>query len=98
MFTKTDDKFAAFAADAAKRQELIANRRGLRLALFCLAIISTVILVMASWGSSRGAEGLTFGTIIQWILVFHFDAEVRLLTVLQRVSEQTPLRTAAGPT
>ena len=90
MFTKTDEKFAAFAADASRRQVMIASRQNCRTIIFWCAVVMTGLDLVAMWTNARGIAGFTFGALVQWMLVFKFDSDVRLLTVIDKISGQTP--------
>ena len=90
MFTKTDEKFATLAADASKRQGMIASRQNYRTIFFWCAVVMTGLDLVAMWTDARGIAAFTFGALTQWMLVFKFDSDVRLLTVIDKISGQTP--------
>jgi hypothetical protein len=90
MFTKTDEKFATFAADTAKRQGMIASRQNYRTIFFWCAVVMTGLYLVAICSGAHGITGFSFGSLVQWMLVFKFDSDVRLLTVIDKISGQTP--------
>jgi len=86
MFKKSDLEFAVYAADPERRQRAISSYRLTRDVLFCCAaLISIIDLAEMIYGHSAAA-GLGMGCVIQWILVSKFDADVRLLTVVDQLS------------
>jgi hypothetical protein len=90
MFTKTDEKFAALAADTSKRQVLIASRQNYRTIFFWCAVVMTGLYLVAILTHAHGIAGFTFGALVQWMLVLKFDSDVRLLTVIDKIAGQTP--------
>ncbi|MDD2764822.1 MAG: hypothetical protein PHE83_12705 [Opitutaceae bacterium] len=85
MFTKTDERFAAFAADASRRPGMISSRQKVRTILFWCALSTTGSALVAMLSSHHGESALTVGALIQWVLVLKFDSDVRLLAVLDKM-------------
>jgi hypothetical protein len=85
MFTKADEKFAAFAADASKRQMMISSRQSARTILFWCAALGSVCSFMGQLSDGHSIMG---GSIFLWVLVLKFDSDVRLLTVIEKMSGQ----------
>ena len=88
MFNQADEKFAAFAADASKRREMISSRQLSRTVLFWCAVILTACDLLGGWFGGRTLGLLTTATVIQWVIVFKFDSDVRLLTVIDKLAGQ----------
>ena len=85
MFTKHDDEFAEIAADPARRHAAIADFSRLRTKLFwCASFVSLCAVASILVSESTGVV-LTFFAAIQWIFVFKFESDLRLLRVIDRL-------------
>jgi len=86
MFQKSDLKFAEYAVDPERRQRTISSYRTTRGLLFwCATLISIICLAEVIYGRPAGT-GLGISCVIQWMLVFRFDTDVRLLTIVDQLS------------
>lgn len=82
MFTKSDTKFAALAADPDKRHSMIANRQYTRTLMFWGAMLVTICNVFIAWSSRHVSAGFVFVVLVQWVLVLKFDSDVRILSAI----------------
>jgi len=89
MFHKSDTRFADMAVITEQRRRMISSRQNARVVLFWCAIIITIAAVFnASGGHPFVLLGV--GATIQWMLVFYFDSEVRMLMVVDRFGHSKP--------
>ena len=82
MFIKEDEKFTSAATDTIRRRASIADLTRLRKLLFWCSLAMTVLMVASSFGNKPMSAGLGFATAVQWMLVFKFESEIRLLKVI----------------
>ena len=76
------------AADPSKRHAMIASRQFTRTVLFWCALVITVCDLAAALAGGHFATVLSAGTVIQWMLVFKFDSDVRLLSIVDTMANR----------
>ena len=87
MFTKHDEKFAETAADPVRRLAAITDLTSRRTILAWCACAATLLTIVSSFGSKPVVGGLAFFAAIQWMLVFKFESDLRLLRVIDRLQK-----------
>jgi len=85
MFTKHDEKFAETAADPVRRLAAITDLASRRTILFWCACVASFAAIASSFGSKPAGGALAFCAAIQWMLVFKFESDLRLLRVIDRL-------------
>jgi hypothetical protein len=89
MFTKEDEEFERMAADPARRREGIADLSSRRNIMFWCAtgmtLCALVTFFMSFGNASRGSAAAGFTAAIQWILLFKYESELKLLRVVDRL-------------
>ena len=88
MFKKQDEQFDRMAADPARRRKGIDDLSSRRTLLFWCGVVITLCafaIFFFSKAGSGGGEGLGFAAAVQWILVFKFESDLRLLRVVERL-------------
>ena len=84
MFTKWDKKFDDTAADATLRAAAIAALSKRRDTMFWSACVISLITILINLGS-QSFSLFVFTAVIQWILVFQIDSDLKLLRVIDRL-------------
>jgi len=93
MFAKQDIIFDDIASDPRRRAYAIKSLSFRRKMFFWLACFTTLLFIPASFGSPNGAGPIAFCATIQWMLLFKFEADLRLLRALARLHDaQGPAR------
>jgi hypothetical protein len=85
MFTKSDSKFAALAADPGKRHAMIANRQYTRTLLFWGAVLITICNLFIAWSTREVSGSFIFVVLAQWMIVLKFDSDVRMLCAIDAI-------------
>ena len=85
MFIKEDETFTRTATDPFRRRESIADLTRRRKILFWCALLMSVGLCVSSYIGKPMGVGLAFATAVQWMLVFKFESEIRLLRVIDHL-------------
>jgi len=85
MFTKHDEKFAETAADTTRRAAAITDLSIRRTILFWCACMVSVATIASSFGSRPAGGAWAFCAAFQWMLVFKFESDLRLLRVIDRL-------------
>ena len=85
MFTKQNLKFEETAADPMRRAVAIADLSNRRAILFWCACVVTLAAVASSFSSKPVGGVLALCAAIQWMLVFKFESDLRLLRVIARL-------------
>jgi hypothetical protein len=95
MFKRLDEEFDEMAADAARRREGIVSLTSRRDVLCWCAVIMTLVALPFFFTnrSPAGAAAIGFAAAVQWMLLFKFESDLRLLRVVERLhrvgNEQT---------
>jgi len=95
MFSKSDTKFAAMAADPAKRHAMVASRQLARTGMFWCALVITVCDLATAWTDGHFAAVMSTATLIQWMLVLKFDSDVRMLSIVDTTAKRSVGETIA---
>jgi hypothetical protein len=88
MFKKQDEQFDRMAADPARRRKGIDDLSSRRNVLFWCAVVVTLCALAMFFFSNRssgGGSALGFAAAVQWMLVFKFESDLRLLRVVERL-------------
>jgi len=88
MFNKQDEQFDQMAADPARRRAGIADLSSRRNLMFWCAVGMTLCALVTFFMSLRGARGgaaVGFAAAVQWMLLFKFESDLRLLRVVERL-------------
>ncbi len=85
MFIKEDEMFTRTATDTIRRRESIADLTRRRKILFWVALTTSLLMVASSFGNKPMSAGLGLATAVQWMLVFKFESEIRLLKVIDHL-------------
>ena len=89
MFHKQDVEFDQMAADPARRREGIADLSWRRNVMFWCAVLMTLCALVTFFISLRvdrgGAAAVGFAAAVQWMLLFKFEADLKLLRVVERL-------------
>ena len=85
MFTKYDEKFTEAAADPVRRLAAITDLTSRRACLFWCACVMSLATIASSFGSKPAGGGLAVAAAIQWMLVFKYESDLRLLRVIDRL-------------
>jgi hypothetical protein len=89
MFKKLDEEFDEMAADPARRRQGIA-RITLRRDVMCWCAVGMTLVALPFFFSNRspaGAAAVCFAAAVQWMLLFKFESDLRLLRVFERLHE-----------
>jgi len=86
MFTKSDQQFTDTAVDPFRRRLAITDLRRRRDILFWCACVLSICTLAVTFGSKPAGVGSAFAAAVQWILVFKFDSDLRLLSVIDRLA------------
>jgi hypothetical protein len=85
MFTKQDEQFDDMATDPGRRREGIIGLSLRRNIFLCCAVGMTLLaLVFFILNRSPGAA-VGFAAVLQWILFFKYESDLRLLRVVERL-------------
>lgn len=87
MFHKQDSAFDEIAVNPRRRAAAIKSLSSRRNILFWLACFTTLLIIPASFGSPNGAGTTAFCAVIQWMLAFKFESDLRLLRIVSRLHE-----------
>jgi hypothetical protein len=87
MFTKDDEKFTETAADPARRLSAITDLTCRRTILLWCASVLSLILIASLFGNKPANGALLCSTMMQWIFVFKFESDLRLLRVIDRLQK-----------
>jgi hypothetical protein len=88
MFTKQDEQFDQMAADPVRRREGIAGLSWRRNMMFWCALVMTLCALATFFMSvrtSRGGAAIGFAAAVQWMLLFKFESDLRLVRVIDRL-------------
>ena len=89
MFAKQDRQFDEMAADPERRRSGIAAFTSRRNLIFwCAMVVSLLALagfLIPGGLSGQGAGLASYGAAMQWMLVFKFESDLRLLRVIERL-------------
>jgi threonine/homoserine/homoserine lactone efflux protein len=85
MFTKYDEEFSETAADPMRRLAAITDLTNRRTILFWCACVISLVTIASSFGSKPAGGALALCAAIQWMLVFKFESDLRLLRVIDRL-------------
>ncbi len=88
MFTKQYEKFDQMAADPVRRREGIADLSWRCNVLFWCAVVVTLGAFgtfFVSFGSARGGAAIGFAAALEWMVLFRFEGDLRLLRVIERL-------------
>ena len=89
MFTNQDKQFEQMATDSVRRGEAIVSLSLRRDVMFWCAVVvtlcalATFLLSVHSAGAGPAAMG--FVAAVQWMLLFKFESDLRLLRVIERL-------------
>jgi len=87
MFKKLDEEFDEMAADPARRRQGIA-RITLRRDVMCWCAVGMTLVALPFFFPNRspaGGAAIGFAAAVQWILLFKFESDLRLLRVVERL-------------
>jgi hypothetical protein len=88
MFTKQDEQLDQMAADPVRRREGIVGLSWRRNVMFWCAVVMTLCALATffmSLRSARGGAAIGFAAAVQWMLLFKFESDLRLLRVVERL-------------
>lgn len=89
MFTNQDKQFEQMATDPVRRREAIAGLSWRRDVMFWCAVGVTLCALATFFISLQkergGAAAIGFVATVQWMLLFKFDSDLRLLRVIERL-------------
>jgi hypothetical protein len=88
MFTKQDEEFDQTAADPTRRREAIVDFSRRRNIMFWAAIgmtLCALAIFFISLRHDRGSAAVGFAAAVQWMLLFKFESELRLLRAIERL-------------
>jgi hypothetical protein len=87
MFKKIDEEFDEMAADPTRRREGIA-RITLRRDVMCWCAVGMTLVALPFFFSNRspaGGAAIGFAAAVQWMLLFKFESDLRLVRVIDRL-------------
>lgn len=85
MFIHQDDLFAESATDPVRRRIVIADLAKRRRLVMWGAYTVTFTTLLCGFTRQPFVGLLALGAAIQWMLVFKFESELRLLRVIDRL-------------
>jgi hypothetical protein len=97
MFTKQDKEFDEMVTDPARRRAGIVGFT-LRRNTICWCAVGMTLLALVFFVSNRvprGAAAIGFAAAVQWMLLFKFESDLRLLRVVERFREDADAKTTA---
>jgi hypothetical protein len=91
MFAKQDEQFDEMISDSARRRQGIIST-SLRRDVLCVCALVATVCALAFFFPGRlfggGAAAIGFLAAIQWILVFKFESDLRLLRTIERLERR----------
>jgi hypothetical protein len=92
MFAKQDEEFDEMIADSARRRLGIISLSSRRNLLCVCAMVATACALAFFFpgrpSRTGGAAAMGFLAAIQWILVFKFESDLRLLRTIDRLERR----------
>ncbi|MCC6233953.1 MAG: hypothetical protein IT580_15010 [Verrucomicrobiales bacterium] len=87
-FEREDQRFVDTAVDAVRRDAAIGELIGKRRVLFGCAMVLSVCAMVAGLvgGNAASATGLGLAAGVPWILTFKYEAELRMLMIVRRLT------------
>lgn len=80
-FEREDQRFVDTAVDAVRRDAAIGELIGKRRVLFGCALVAGL-----AGGNATSATGLGLAAGVPWILTFKYEAELRMLMIVRRLT------------
>jgi hypothetical protein len=91
MFVKQDQQFDEMIADPARRRQGIISL-SLRRDVLCVCAMVATVCALAFFFPDRisggGTAAIGFLAAIQWMLVFKFESDLRLLRTIERLERR----------
>ena len=88
MFIKQDEAFDQMAADPTRRRMAIVSLSWRRDIMFWAATgmtLCALAIFFMSLQHDRGSAAVGFAAAVQWMLLFKFESELRLLRTIERL-------------
>ena len=89
FLARADDKFVEIAIDGSHRPRVIKGLGIARIILLWCTVSTSLIVVLLAFDPNHGSAGSIISTLvaaIQWSLVLKFDADLKLLKIVQKLS------------
>jgi len=87
MFSKNDQQFVDMAVDGTRRRAAIADLSRRRTLMFWCACVGAVLSPVAIFCGGPTGAVLGIGALTQWMIVFRFESDLRLLSVIERLQD-----------